>query len=375
MQKVNLENKHRYWVVFNLVFAEKLKEAGRLIKTFSKIEEIFKLSVGDLTEIGIDKERAKRISSSQSLESADREIEWLTRNHYSILTIDDDKYPGFLREIYDPPYVLYYAGSLDVLEKPMVSIVGSRKPSPYGLAVAERLAEDLASHGIVVVSGMAKGVDSAAHWGALKSGQTIAVLGSGLDRIYPKENKNLMRKIMENGLVVTEYHHKSPPLGQHFPLRNRIISGLPLALVVAEAAQRSGSLISARLALEENREVMAVPGNVTSPLSQGTNWLIKNGAKLVKDWRDVIEELPSPFREDLMAEARKRKREGKTDEVILNEQEKQIMDLLPLDSLMHIDKLVEKSAYSVSEILSNLLSLEIKGLITQRPGKFFQRKL
>jgi DNA processing protein len=375
MQKINLENKHRYWIAFNLVFAEKLKEAGRLFKTFSKIEEIFKLSVSDLTEIGIDKENAKKISSPQSLDSADRELEWLSRNHYSVLTIEDEKYPGFLREIYDPPYVLYYAGTLDGFEKPMVSIVGSRRPSPYGLAVAERLAEDLASYGIVVVSGMAKGVDSAAHWGALKNGQTIAVLGSGLDRIYPKENKNLMKKIMENGLVLTEYHHKSPPLGQHFPLRNRIISGLSLALVVAEAAQRSGSLISARLALEENREVMAVPGNVTSSLSQGTNWLIKNGAKLVEDWKDVIEDLPSPYREDLLTEARRRKREEKTVQIVLNEQEKQIMELLCPDSLIHIDKLVEKSAYSVSEILSILLSLELKGLIIQRPGKFFQRKL
>lgn len=370
-----MDNKRRYWVAFNIVFAEKLKEAGKLIKAFPKVEEIFTLSVSDLTAIGIDKGRAKRISSSQLLDSADQEIEWLARNHYSVLTIDDEKYPRLLREIYDPPYVLYYAGCLESLDKPMVSIVGSRKPSPYGRVVAERLAEDLASNDIVVVSGMAKGVDSAAHWGALKSGQTIAVLGSGLDRVYPKENKNLMRKIMENGLVVTEYHHRSPPLGQHFPLRNRIISGLSLALVVAEAAQKSGSLISARLALEENREVMAVPGNVTSSLSQGTNWLIKNGAKLVKDWMDVIEELPPPYREDLLVKAQKRKKEAKNDEVILTEQEKQIMELMHIDSLIHIDKMVEKSAYSVSEILSNLLSLELKGLITQRPGKFFQRKL
>ena len=375
MQKITLDNKHRYWVAFNIVFAEKLKEAGKLIKVFPKVEEIFKLSVSDLTEVGIDKERAKKISSSQSLDTADREIEWLTRNHYFVLTIDDDKYPRLLREIYDPPYVLYCAGRLDCLEKPMISIVGSRTPSPYGRTVAEKLAEDLASYGVVVVSGMAKGVDSAAHWGALKSGHTIAVLGSGLDRIYPKENKNLMRKIMENGLVVTEYHHRSPPIGPHFPLRNRIISGLSLALVVAEAARKSGSLISARLALEENREIMAVPGNVTSSLSQGTNWLIKNGAKLVKDWMDVIEELPSPYRESLLAEAQKRKREEKTEEVILTEQEKKIMELLNTDSLVHIDKLVEKSAYSVSEILSNLLSLELKGFVIQRPGKFFQRKL
>ena len=368
-----MDNNLRNWIAFNIVFAEKLKEAGKLIKAFPKIEDIFKRTIGDLAGIGIDKERAKRISSS--LDRADREIEWLKKNHYSVLTINDDKYPRLLREIYDPPYVLYCGGCLDVLDKPLVSIVGSRKPSPYGQAVAEKLAEDLAAHDVVVVSGMARGVDSAAHWGALKSGRTIAVLGSGLGRIYPKENQNLMRKIMENGLVITEYHHKSPPLGMHFPLRNRIISGLSLALVVAEAAQKSGSLISARLALEENREVMAVPGNVTSSLSQGTNWLIKNGAKLVNDWMDIVEELPSPYRDDLLYAARRRKQEEKTDEVILTEQEKEIMELLNPDSLIHIDKLSEKSAYSVSEILSNLLSLELKGLITQRPGKFFQRKL
>ena len=370
-----MDNKHRYWIAFNLVFAEKLKEAGKLIKAYPKIDEVFTLSVSDLTAIGIDVERAIRISSPQSLDRADQEIEWLTRNHFSVLTLEDELYPGFLREIFDPPYVLYCAGSLDAPKKPMVSVVGSRKPSPYGRAVAERLAEDLASHGITVVSGMARGVDSAAHWGALKSGQTVAVLGSGLGRVYPKENKNLMRKIMENGLVVTEYFHKSPPLGQHFPLRNRIISGLSLALVVVEAAQKSGSLISARLALEENREVLAVPGNITSTLSQGTNWLIKNGAKLVKDWMDVVEELPAPYRDGLLAETKKAKKEVKNNEVIISPQEKDILNLLTEDSLIHIDKLAEKSAYSVSEILSNLLSLELKGLIIQRPGKFFQRKL
>ena len=370
-----MDNKHRYWIAFNLIFAEKLKEAGKLIKACPKIEDVFTLSVRDLTSLGIDKERAERISSSQTLERADQEFDWLTKNHFFVLTLEDEKYPDLLREIFDPPYVLYCAGSLDVLEKPMVSIVGSRKPSLYGRAVAERLSEDLASHGIMVVSGMARGVDSAAHWGALKGGQTTAVLGSGLDRVYPKENKDLMRKIMENGLVLTEYFHKSPPLGQHFPLRNRIISGLSLALVVVEAAQKSGSLISARLALEENREVMAVPGNITSSLSQGTNWLIKNGAKLVEDWLDVVEELPSPYKDDLLAEAEKAKKEKKNNKVVLSPQEKEILDQLNTNSLTHIDKLAEKSAYSVSEILSNLLSLELKGLIIQRPGKFFQRKL
>ena len=194
------------------------------------------------------------------------------------MTFEDAAYPPLLREIYDPPLVLYVSGRPETLAGPAVAIVGARRPTPYGRAVARRLAGDLASRGLVVVSGLARGIDTCAHSGAVEAGgRTVAVLGSGLDEIYPPENRDLAAKVGETGAVVTELPLGAPPLGFHFPLRNRIISGLATGLVVVEAARQSGSLITARLALEENREVMAVPGNVTSGLSEGTNGLIRSG--------------------------------------------------------------------------------------------------
>jgi DNA processing protein len=196
------------------------------------------------------------------------------------------------------------------------------------------------------------------------------VLGSGLDRIYPKENVKLFEKIMDKGAVISEYPLTSPPLGHHFPLRNRIISGLSLALVVVEAAAKSGSLISARLALEQNRDVMAVPGNLTSEMSRGTNLLIKGGAKLVESWEDVAEELPSPLRERLLATKDEEEHQPE-----MSDQEKKIFTSLKPDCQTHVDELVEMTNLSVSEVLSLLLRMELKGLVVQNPGKFFQRKL
>lgn len=287
------------------------------------------------------------------------------------MTLEDKDYPEYLRETFDPPHVLYCAGDVAALKGPAVSIVGARKPTPYGRAVADKLAGDLASCGLIVVSGLARGIDSIAHWGAVKEGKTVAVLGSGLDNIYPGDNKKLADRIAAEGAVITEFSLKSKPLGFHFPQRNRIICGLSLATVVIEATKRSGSLITARLALEQNREVMAVPGNITSERSQGTNWLIKEGAKAVESWEDVVEELFSPIRETLLS--RRKKKESET--VELDERGKKIYGHLFSDKAQHIDELLERTGFSVSEALSVLLDLEIKGHIMQLPGKFFQRKL
>lgn len=321
--------------------------------------------------MGLEEEITDALSSPDLLDRACREIDRLEKTGFSVLTIQDKHYPKRLREIFDPPLVLYYAGKMDTLSKPAVSIVGARRPTPYGRAVAERLAHDLSAKGLVVVSGMARGIDSISHWGALKRGDTIAVLGSGLERIYPRENLPLFEKIIENGLVLSEYSLKAPPLKYHFPNRNRIISGLSIGVVVVEGTKKSGSLITARLALEENREVMAVPGNITSELSQGTNWLIKDGAKLVNDWKDVVEEFPSPLKEEILSKEKKKRRESPP----LSKEEKKIYDLLFSDTLTSVDDLVERGNLSVSEVLSILLSLEIKDLVAQRPGKFYQRKL
>ncbi len=368
---MKLEDNRIYWVALNLVLAENLRAARKVVDHFPTIADVFEASSGELISSGISEEMAQALTSPRLLDQAGREIERLEKKSFSILTYEDGNYPEYLREIFDPPHVLYCAGRIEALKAPSVSIVGARKPSAYGRAVAERLARDLASRGLVIVSGLARGVDSIAHWGALEGGKTVAVLGSGLKTIYPRENRGLFEKIIEQGAVVTEFPLGSPPLGFHFPIRNRIISGLSLAVVVVEATKRSGSLISARLALEQNREVMAVPGNITSALSRGTNWLIQTGAKLVENWEDVAEELPSPLREKLLCQKEKEREPAPP----LSAQERKVFEILKPDSLTHVDELIEETDYSVSETLSFLLNLELKGLIFQRPGKYFQRRL
>lgn len=335
------------------------------------MEDVFRSTKNELCAVGLEKDIAEALSSSDLLEQACKEIARLDRMGYSALTIEDKRYPKYLREIFDPPLVLYYAGKIETLSEPSVSIVGARRPTPYGTAVAERLARDLSEKGLVIVSGLAHGIDSVAHWGALKGGKTVAVLGSGLERIYPRENRALFEKIVDDGVVLSEYPLKAAPLKYHFPSRNRIIGGLSIGVIVIEGTRRSGSLITARLALEENREVMAVPGNITSDLSLGPNWLIKGGAKLVNDWKDVVEEFPSPLKEEILSKENKKQKKPPS----LSREEKEIYDSLSHDTLMSVDDLVERSNFSVSEILGILLSLELKDLVAQRPGKFYLRKL
>jgi len=366
-----VEEHRKYWIALNLVLAANLRATKKIVDKFPQISDAFKSPREDLIALGLAEEEARALTSSKILDQAQREIEKFKQKEFSILTLEDKEYPDYLREIFDPPFVLYCAGKVEALKGPAVAVVGARKPSPYGRAVAERVAHDLASRGIVVVSGLARGVDSIAHWGAIRGGKTVAVLGSGLENIYPRENRKLFEKITETGAVVTEFPRNTPPLGFHFPIRNRIIAGLSLALVVVEATQRSGSLISARLALEQNREVMAVPGNITSELSQGTNWLIKTGAKPVENWEDVAEELPSPLKEQLLSQ----KSGDKEKPPSMSPSEKKIFELLSPDSLIHIDEIVEQSNLSVSEVLSLLLRLEINELVLQMPGKCFQRRL
>lgn len=366
-----MEQELKYWIALNFVLADSLRSARIVTRNFSSARDVFHTSTKGLRGLGLEEDIAEALSSPDLIERAEREIDRLEKIGYSTLTITDDDYPPYLREIFDPPLVLYYAGDIRALTGPAVSIVGARKPSPYGRAVAERLSQDLSARGLVVVSGLARGIDSISHWGALKGGRTVAVLGSGLEVIYPKENKSLFAKIMEKGVVLSEYPLKAPPLKYHFPCRNRVIGGLSIGTIVVEGTRRSGSLITARLALEENREVMAVPGNITSELSEGTNWLIKNGAKLVNSWEDVVEELPFPIKEEIFSKEKKKKEVFPS----LSREEKRIYDLLMPDSLTSVDEIVEGSELSVSEILAVLLSLELKGLVDQRPGKFYQRKL
>jgi DNA processing protein len=277
-----------------------------------------------------------------------------------------------LREIFDPPFVLYCEGDAETLRDPAVAVVGARRPTPYGRAVAEKLAGDLAARGCIIASGLAAGIDACAHRGALRKGRTVAVLGSGLDRPYPRENRGLHREIAARGAVLSEFPLGTPPLAENFPVRNRIISGLALGLVVVEAARKSGSLITAKLALSQDREVMAVPGNVTSPLSEGPNGLIRDGARPVASWEDVAEGLPSPWREELLA---RRDAKEENSGASLSPDERRLLDGLPVDAALPIDDLAERTGLSVPVLLALLLGLELKGAVVQRPGKEFQRRM
>lgn len=287
-----------------------------------------------------------------------------------IVTLTDADYPLLLREIIDPPPILTYDGRLDSLS-PCISIVGSRKATTYGLNTAEHLASRLAKYGLTIVSGMARGIDSAAHIGALNSGgATIAVLGSGLNKIYPRENKDLYKRIRNNGAVLSEFKLDAPPLPGHFPVRNRIIAGLSTGTVVVEAAKRSGSLITARLSNEYNREVFAVPGSIGSSKSRGTHALLKQGAKLVETHMDIIDELhqfihhepgyPLPLKAIV---------KGKKSSVMDKDQTLVYKHLDPYPK--HIDIIINSTGMESSNVTATLLDMELSGLIVRHPGNFF----
>ncbi|MEK7830716.1 MAG: DNA-processing protein DprA, partial [Acidobacteriota bacterium] len=261
-------------------------------------------------------------------------------------------------------------------------VVGSRRCSTYGVNVAESLSRDLASHGLTIVSGLARGIDAAAHRGALEpGGQTIAVVGTGLETIYPKEHKKLEEQIIANGAVISEFPLGTPPLPQNFPYRNRILSGLCFGVLIVEASEHSGSLITARLANEQGREVFAVPGNITSQTSFGPNFLIKDGAKLVQIWRDVVDELPREAKEKLFGIERPDPANSKSnvqpifEAVALSDSERKILDILSADVPAHVDQLLISSEMSSSELMNALLGLEMKDRIKQLPGKSFIKRM
>ncbi len=283
-----------------------------------------------------------------------------------IVTLLDQNYPEHLRQIHDPPPVLYQRGELCPADREAVAVVGSRAPTPYGRLTTEKLARELASCGITVVSGLARGIDSCAHRSAVEGGgRTIAVLGSGLDRIYPPEHRTLAEKIAAAGAILTEFPFGQGPEKYHFPLRNRVISGLSLGVVVVEAAARSGALITADLALEQGREVFAVPGNISSPKSAGPNRLITQGAKLVESAGDILEEFPH------LASRGKPETDNRPSHP-LSQKEEILLTRLGSDPLS-IDEVIRNSPISAPETVSLLTTLELKGLVRQFSGKLFAR--
>lgn len=315
-------------------------------------------------------------------EKAVTELERVKALGGDILILDDGSYPPYLREIADPPITLYVRGDWQgCFEQPGVAVIGSRMCSTYGENASEMLSRDLASRGICIISGLARGIDTAAHRGALRGGgKTIAVLGTGIDAVYPKENTRLVREILDSGgAVVSQFPLGTPPLKDNFPYRNRIISGLSLGVLIVEATERSGSLITARLATEQNREVMAVPGNITSRNSFGTNYLIKAGAKLVQQWQDIVAELPSEVAANILP-PKVEETNGRPDKqgdalpFDLSENERKVWQQLSADEPVHIDVLLVSSRLSFGDLNAALVGLDIRDLIRVLPGKQYARR-
>lgn len=369
-----------YWLALKLAPGLGMRLAARLIQAYGTPQAVFRASPTELQEHGILPVVAQTLGGGAAFEAAAQEAARIAKAGCELLTWNDPRYPAALKETFDPPVALYARGDLALLSGVCLAVVGSRKPTPYGSAVAERLAADLAERGAVIVSGLARGVDTASHRGALAAnGKTVAVMGCGIDQCYPSENRKLKTEIEQKGLVLSEFTMGSFAAPQNFPIRNRVISGLSLGVVVVEAAQYSGSLITARLALEQNREVFAVPGAITNKNSWGPNTLIKQGAKLVQDWKDVVEELPVAARQSLMAAPVSETQEAAEASLFTDsftELEKALLGALRVDSSVHIDVLLgDLPKYSSPEVLTALLELELRGRVKQLPGKNFVKAL
>lgn len=341
----------------------------RLLESFGSPEEILKAPTYQLEKVkGIGPQLAREIKKAYESQAGLKELEEIHKAGVKIITYEDDSYPENLRSIYDYPLILYVKGNLITQDNIAIAIVGTRRATIYGKNQAERLSYELALRGVCVVSGLARGIDTMAHIGALKAkGRTIAVLGSGLGEIYPRENKKLADQISENGAVISEFPLHTPPDAHNFPVRNRIISGLSLGVVVIEAPLRSGALITVDLALDQGREVFAVPGKIDSASSQGCHRLIKAGAKLVENVDDILEELSS-YQINLKQVPQEDKKL-----TALDYREEILFNLLARDEAKNIDEIIIESKLPPALVSSSLLSLELKKYIKQLPGKNFVR--
>ena len=370
-----------YWLALRMTPGLGTRWMVRLVQHLRSPQAIFRASRSELEAIGLSGSVAQSLISGCAFEDAVVQQEKMRAAGAVAITLPDDRYPARLREIYDPPVVLFARGRLELLGSLMLAVVGTRRATPYGLAATERLAGDLARAGLTIVSGMARGIDTAAHKAALAAGApTVAVLGCGIDIVYPTENRRLAEQIVERGLLLSEFPMGTPAYPQNFPIRNRIISGLSVGVLVVEGAQYSGSAITARLALDQGREVFAVPGNITSRMSWGPNLLIKQGAKLVQDFNDVIVELPLEDRRRLALESEGRLfgpgpsecDAGAVAADGLSEAGRRLLARLRVDSPTHLDELLDGcEELSSSEIIAALFELEMAGLVRQLPGKNF----
>ena len=344
--------------------------AATLWKAFHErgsFTQLYQANEADLYEILPPEAVNELIQRRRSRTSWDC-LERIEAHGFQVVSVLDDNYPELLRTIHNPPFVIYCAGNLELWNSFCLAIVGSRNATHYGRTTARKLGEELAAYGVVVVSGMARGIDAEAHVGALNTGTTIAVLGSGINVVYPRENQSLYERIRMQGLIISEFPMDSPPDSKHFPMRNRLISGLSRGVIVVEARERSGALITADLALEQGLDVMAVPGPITSKNSVGTNRLIQQGAKLVMDVEDIISEYPNfnwqlaspPIMVEGMLFAEE------------DSEEAEILQLIEVDGI-HFDELLQRTSLDHGTLSSLLLKLELKGIVTSTPGNYYVR--
>ena len=371
------------WLALTLTPGLGPKRILKAAQALPDLSCLFRLSLTELEALNFPAPAAQFLFTGKARTEAERELVRVSEQKGALLTFEDEDYPEQLREIFDPPPVLWVLGDVKLLARPSIAIVGTRHPTPYGTGMAEILARDLANHRLVILSGMARGIDTYAHKGALAAGgSTVAVWGTGVDVIYPKENKSLAENILvAGGAIVSEYRLGTFPAPQNFPRRNRILSGISIGVLVVEAGENSGTRVTARCALEQDRDVYAVPGNVTNKNAWGPNTLIKQGAKLVATWEDVWQELPTQVRLQLEGElgfaSPAEQAASIVEELPLQEPEKVVLSALRHDEAVQLDELMERleSKLTSSEIFTALFELELANRIKQLPGKNYVRRM
>jgi DNA processing protein len=373
-----------YWLALRMTPGLGTRKAGQLLEIFRTPQAIFRASRSELQAAGLSAGVAQSLASGCAFDDAADQQNQAARAGAFLIPVTDARYPPALRDIFDPPPLLYARGRVELLATLMLGVVGTRRPTAYGGVAASKLSADLAAAGVTVASGMARGIDTAAHRGVLEvGGDTVAVFGCGIDQIYPAENRKLAEEIAKLGLLISEFPMGAPAYPQNFPIRNRIISGMSAGVLVVEGSEYSGSAITAKLAIEQNREVFAVPGNITSKMSWGPNLLIKQGAKLVQEWNDVVVELKPEDRRRLVDQCRKRLNlnADNSEETnvpipasVMGSAARDILQRLRPDTPTGLDNLIESlGGTSPSDAIAALFELELAGLVRQLPGKSYIR--
>jgi DNA processing protein len=369
------------WLALSLAPGLGPRRILQAVDNVGSVTRVLELSLTDLEALRFPATAVQSISGGQALRDAEEEWKRVRAEGASLLSYSDEAYPERLKEIFDPPTLLWVRGNVKLLTQPAIAVVGTRHPTPYGVGMAEMLSRDLALRGLIILSGMARGVDTAAHRGALEAkSPTVAIWGTGIDVIYPKENKWLAEKILAGGgAIVSEHKLGTFPAPQNFPRRNRLLSGISVGVLVVEAGENSGTRVTARCAIEQNRDVYAVPGNVTNRTAWGPNTLIKQGAKLVATWEDVWDELPTQVRVELESRLRSEYSiESKVEaaaslfeQAPLPRTEAMVLGILRQDEALLLDEIMEKleAELSSSEIFTALFELELGGRVKQLPGK------